>query len=108
LAGTSLCSYCVRSVDGSCARHLTVESYTVVMLLTFRLLILSIPSPLHSFIPGLNLPFYANPAHHSLSFLLHDLLHQFPGLFTDTSEHIRFFYFLVFSAFLVLVLGSVQ
>ena len=84
------------------------QFYTVVMLLTFRLLILSIPSPLHSFIPGLNLPFYANPAHHSLPFLLHDLLHQFPGLFTDTSEHIRFFYFLVFSAFLVLVLGSVQ
>ena len=32
-------------VDGSCAKHLTVESYTVVMLLTFILIIISIPSP---------------------------------------------------------------
>ena len=26
--GTGLCSYRVRGVDGSCAEHLTVESYT--------------------------------------------------------------------------------
>ena len=47
--GTSRCSYHV-GVDGSCAKHLTVESYTVVMLLTFILVIISIPSPslLHS------------------------------------------------------------
>jgi len=32
--GTGLCSYRVRGVGGSCAKHLTVESYTVVMLLT--------------------------------------------------------------------------
>ena len=44
--GTGLCSYRVRGVDGSCAKHLTVESYTVVMLLTFILIIMSIPSPL--------------------------------------------------------------
>jgi len=43
--GTGLCSYRVRGVDGSCAKHLTVESYTVVMLLTFILVISSIPSP---------------------------------------------------------------
>ena len=30
LAGTGLCSYRVRGVDGSCAKHLTVESYTVI------------------------------------------------------------------------------
>jgi len=30
LGGTGLCSYRVRSVDGSCAEHLTVESYTVI------------------------------------------------------------------------------
>jgi len=30
----------------SCTKHLTVESYTVVMLLTFVLIIISIPSPL--------------------------------------------------------------
>jgi len=45
----------------------------------------------HSFIPGLNLSFSANPSHRSLSFLLQDWLRAFPGLFTDTSEHIRFF-----------------
>ena len=43
--GTGLCSYRVRGVDGSCAKHLTVESYTVVMLLTFILVISSILSP---------------------------------------------------------------
>ena len=33
--GTGLCSYRVNGVDGSCAKHLTVESYAVFMLLTF-------------------------------------------------------------------------
>ena len=28
--GTGLCFYRVRDVDGSCAKYLTVESYTVV------------------------------------------------------------------------------
>ena len=28
--GTGLCSYHVRGVDGSCAKHLSVESYTVI------------------------------------------------------------------------------
>jgi len=48
--GTGLCSYRVRGVGGSRAKHLTVESYTVVMLLTLVLVIISIPSPplLHS------------------------------------------------------------
>jgi len=40
------CSYRFRGADGSCAKHLTVESYAVVMLLTFILIIISIPSPL--------------------------------------------------------------
>jgi len=76
-------------------------SYTVVMLLTFILIILSIPSPPHSFIPGLNLFFSANPTHRSLLFLLHDLLRGFPGLFADTSEHSRFLLltFFLFSVF---------
>ena len=47
--GTGLCSYSVRCVDGSCAKHLTVQSYTVVMLLTFILIIISIPSPVTEF-----------------------------------------------------------
>ena len=40
-ASTGVRSYRVRSVDGSCAKaakHLTVESYTVVMLLSYLLL----------------------------------------------------------------------
>ena len=48
------------------------------------------PSPLHSFTPGLKLSFSVNLSHHSLPFLLLDWLHEFPGLFADTSEHIRF------------------
>jgi len=44
------------------------------------------------------------PSHRSLPFLLHNSLHGFPGLFTDTSEHIRFF---TFSVFPLLAVGSV-
>ena len=66
------------------------------MLLTFILIIISIPSPLHSFIPGLKPSFSANSSHRSLPFLLPDWLQGFPGLFTDTSEHNLLFYFLVF------------
>jgi len=28
--GTGLCAYRVRGVDGNCAKHLTVETYTVI------------------------------------------------------------------------------
>jgi len=63
-------SYRVRGVDGSCAKHLTVQSYSVIMLLTFIfiIIIISMPSPTHSFIPGLKPSFTANPSHCSLSF----------------------------------------
>jgi len=70
--GTGLYSYRVRGVDGSRAKHLTVESYTVVMLLTVILIIISFPSPTHSFIPGLKPFFSANPSQRSLPFLLQD------------------------------------
>jgi len=47
VSGTGLCSYRVRGVDGSCAKHLTVEPYAVVMLLTVILInIISVPSTL--------------------------------------------------------------
>ena len=36
----------VGGVEGSCAKRLTMEFYTVVMLRTFILIIISIPSPL--------------------------------------------------------------
>jgi len=63
------------------------------MLLTFILIIISIPSLPHFFIPGLTPSFSANLSHRSLPFLLQDRLHEFSGLFTDTSEHIRFLLF---------------
>jgi len=56
-----------------------------------------IPSPTHSFIPGLKPSFSANPSHCSPSFLLLKyLLRGFPGLFTVISEHICFVLFVVF------------
>ena len=67
-----------------------------------------IPSPTHSFIPGLK-PSFSNPSHCSPSFLLLKYsLHGFPGLFTVISEHIWFLLlvFLFFKHFLVV--GSVR
>jgi len=76
------------------AVDLTVESYTVVMLPTFVLIIISIPSPTHSFIPGLKPSSSGNFFHRSLSFSSSGLITWIPGiLFTDTSEHIRFLLF---------------
>ena len=54
----------------------------------------------HFFIPGLKPSFSANPSHRSLPFHPQDWLHGFPGLFTDTSDHIRF----IFSFFSLLLL----
>jgi len=51
-----------------------------------------------SFIPGLEPSFSANPFYRSLRFLFQNGLHGPPGMFTETSEHIRS-YFLVFSHF---------
>ena len=54
------------------------------------------PSPTHSFIPGLILPFLQILTTAAFPFLLEDWLHRFPGLFTDTSEHVRFLLFSFF------------
>ena len=51
------------------------------------------PSLFHS---RLKTFFSANPSHRTPPFLLQDWLHVFPGLFTDTSEHTRFFTFYLF------------
>ena len=86
----------------NCVEGKALEFYAVVMLLTFILIISSsIPSPPHSFIPGLKPSFSANLSHRRFPFLLQDRLSGFPGLFTDTSEHTRFlnFYFFCFSTF---------
>ena len=111
--GTGLCSYRVRGVGGSCAEHLTVESYTIIIslqshLLSYLLLWYSIThslshSRLKSFLfckSSLSQPFL---------FLLQDSLYGSPRLFTVTSEHIRLFYFLLFFCFYTfLVVGSVR
>jgi len=44
--GTRLCSYRVRRVGGSCAEHLTVESYTITISLQSHLLLLVFHHPL--------------------------------------------------------------
>jgi len=53
-------------------------------------------------------PFSANPSHRSISFLLQDRLLGLPGLFTDTFEHIRFYFFGFSRFFPLLVVGSVR
>ena len=44
--GTGLCSYRVRGVGGSCAEHLTVDSYTIIISLQSYLLLLVFHHPL--------------------------------------------------------------
>jgi len=83
---------CVRVFStSSCAKRLTVESYTVVMLLTFICIrpIISIPSHPHSFIPRLKLSFLQILPTVAFFFFFRTDYYGFPGLFTDTSEHIR-------------------
>jgi len=77
------------------------------MLLTAILVIISFPSPTHSFIPGLKPSFSANSSHLSLSFSSSGLTTWIPQTFTVTSEHIRFFTFYFFCLHF-LVVGSVQ
>ena len=88
-------------------KHLTVESYTVIICQQSYLLLFGIPSPTHSFIPGLKPFFSPNPSYRSLPFLLQDSLHGFPRLLTVTTEHICL-YFLVYLFLHFLVVGSVR
>ena len=87
------CSYRVRGVNGS--EHLTVESYTVVMLLTFTI------TP-HSFISGLKPSFSANPSQRGLPFLFRtDYMDSPDCLLLSISVF-------SFSVFHFLVVGSVR
>jgi len=71
-------------------------------------ILISFPSPTHSFIPGLK-SFSSNPSHRSLSFpFLQDWFYGFPRLFTVTSERIRFYFYLFFSVLHFLVVVSVR
>jgi len=95
LAGTGVCSYRVRRVDGSCAKHLTVECYTVVMLLTFILINISILLPPHSFIPGLKHSCSANPSTVAFLFFFSTDYMDYPDCLLLLLR-ISVFYFLLF------------
>jgi len=96
--GTGLCSYRVRRVDGSCAEHLAVESYTVVMLLTVILIIISIPSPLTPSFQASNLTFLQiRPTAACPFFFRTDYMYSRRLLLLLLS--ISVFYFLVFFQF---------
>ena len=69
------------------------------------LIIIGIPSPPHSFIPGLKSFFSANPFHRSIPFLHQDWLHGFPRLIVTS---ISVFYFWVFLFFHFLIVSSVR
>jgi len=76
------------------------------MLLTFILIITSIPSPHHSFIPGLKPSFSAIPPDRSLPYLLQTDSTDFPDCL-PTSDNIRFLLF-SFSVLYFSVVGSVR
>jgi len=90
--------YRVRGVDGSCAEHLAVESYTIVMLLTFILIIISIPSPLTlQILPTAAFPFFFRTDST-----------DFPACLLLLLSISVFFYFFSFCCFTLLVVGSVR
>ena len=66
-AGTGLCSCCVRGVDVSCTKPLTVESYIFIYASNSYTYYYWFSSPTLSFIPDLK-PFSVNPSHCNLSF----------------------------------------
>ena len=103
------CSYRVRGVDGICAEHLTVESYTVFICQQSYLLFFWYSITHSLFLSRLKPSFSANPSHCSPSFLLLKyLLRGFPGLFTVISEHICFLLLVSFLFLHFLVVGSVR
>jgi len=74
----------------------TAVSYDFMLPTVILIIIIGIPSPTHSFIPGLNPSFSANPSHRSFlfSFSPLGLTTWIPQTFTvPTSEHIRFYFF---------------
>ena len=75
----------VRGVDGSCAKHLTVESYMAIYAPNSYTIIISFSAPTLSFIPDLK-PFSANPSHCSLSFFFFRTDYMIPQTFTVTSS----------------------
>jgi len=78
------------------------------MLLTFILIIISIPSPSQSFISCLKPSFSANPSHRGLPFLLQDRLRGFPADCLPILLSISVFLLFSFSVFHFSVVGSVR
>jgi len=75
---------------------------------TFILIIIGIPSPTHSFIPGLKPPFSANPSHRSLSFFSSGFTTKIPQTVYCYFWAYSVFYILVFLFSHFLVIGSVR
>jgi len=106
--GTGLCSCRFRGVDGSCAEHSTVESYTVFICQQSHLLLFGIPSPTHSFIPGLKPSFSANPFRRRPSFFFFRIRYMDSPDSLLLFLRITVFYFLVFLFLHFLIVGSVR
>jgi len=83
------------------------KNIPIIMLLTFILIIISIPSPHHSFIPGLKPSFSANPSHRYLPFFFSAYSTDFPDCLPILLS-IPFFQFLDFLFFHFLVVDSVR
>jgi len=101
--GTGLCSCRVRGVDGSCAEHLTIESYTVIYAANSHTYYLSITFSL--FHPRLKTFLFCKSFPPQPFFFTTD--YMIPQTFTVTSEHTRF-YFSVFLFLHFLVVVSVR
>jgi len=84
--GTGLCSYRVKGVDGSCAKHLTVESYMVIYAANSYTYIISFSSPTLSFIPDLKPFFSANPFPLQPCFFFFGTDYMIPQTFTVISS----------------------
>jgi len=81
---------------------------SVYRLAVILIIIISFPSPTHSFIPGLKLSFSANPSHTAaFPFLLQDRLYGFPRLLLLLLS-ISIFTFYFFSVLHFLVVVSVR
>ena len=91
---------CLDYVCGSCAEHLTVESYTIIISLQSYLLRYCHTyyywySITHSLFHSIfkSFLFCKSSLPQPFLFLLQDSLYGFPRLFTVTAEHIRLFTF---------------
>ena len=79
--GTGLCSYRVTDVDGICAKHLTIESYTVFICQQSYLLLLLFHHPHPLSFQTENLPFLQTLPTTAFLFLLQDWLHDSPDIY---------------------------